>query len=290
MTTNRFSFRTFTSLMLTWSFLVLILSGSILYIAPPGRIANWSIWRILILTKTQWQSIHTLTALIFLLGGLFHLLKFNWKTFWAYMAKKGESGWRYRNELAASIVLSFLVFGGTLFEWQPFAYVVAEGDRLKNSWATPADEPPIPHLETVDMNRLAEQFKVPVETLTVTLKENAMPVTGPEQTLTELGKEYGRTPQEIYSVLQKSAPNSPEKLTQIGTGETSHTASGTTGLGSKTIAQTAADLGLNTEIVLERLRSHEIQANAQDTVRTAATKNNMKPYELVELLKSGTTD
>lgn len=289
MTTNRFNFRTFTSLMITWSFLVLILSGSILYIAPPGRIANWSIWRFLILTKTQWQSLHTLAALTFMIGGLFHLLKFNWKTFVAYMAKKGESGWRYRNELAASIVFSIIVLGGTLYELQPFAYVVASGDALKNSWSTPAAEPPIPHLEAADMNKLAEQFKVSVATLTATLKENAMPVTGPEQTLTELSKAYGRTPQEIYSVLKQSAPQNPGEISHTAPGENVPAGSGA-GLGSKTVAQTAADLGMSTETVLERLQKHNIKAMAQDTIRTAATKGNIKPYELVELLKSGTTD
>ena len=153
MTTNRFSFRTFTSFMLTWSFLVLILSGSILYIAPPGRIANWSIWRLLILTKAQWQAIHTLTALIFLTGGLFHLLKFNWKTFWPIWRKRVnragaiETSWRLRLCSPSSCWAELSI------ELQPFAYVVAAGETLKNSWATPADEPPIPHLETVDMNR-----------------------------------------------------------------------------------------------------------------------------------------
>jgi len=71
-----FNFRSFTAFILTWTFLTLVVSGAVLYIAPPGRIANWTRWQLIILTKEQWQAVHTLTAVAFLVGGLFHLLKF----------------------------------------------------------------------------------------------------------------------------------------------------------------------------------------------------------------------
>jgi len=40
MALRKFSFRTFTSLILAWSFPALIVSGAVLYVAPPGRIAR----------------------------------------------------------------------------------------------------------------------------------------------------------------------------------------------------------------------------------------------------------
>ena len=79
MASKNFSFKTFTSFILAWSFLALIISGAVLYVAPAGRIANWTRWQLIILTKEQWQAVHTLAAIVFLIGGLFHLLKFKLK-------------------------------------------------------------------------------------------------------------------------------------------------------------------------------------------------------------------
>lgn len=39
---GRFSWRAFVSLYITWSALILLISGVILYIAPAGRIAKWT--------------------------------------------------------------------------------------------------------------------------------------------------------------------------------------------------------------------------------------------------------
>ena len=53
-----FNFRSFTSFILVWTFLTLLVSGAVLYIAPPGRIANWTRWQLMILTKEKWQAVH----------------------------------------------------------------------------------------------------------------------------------------------------------------------------------------------------------------------------------------
>jgi hypothetical protein len=130
---SNFSFRAVTSLVLVWTFVLLIISGTVLFVSPAGRISNWTGWRMAALTKLQWQSVHTLAAVAFLTGGLFHLLKFNWKVFRAYATKKGDSGWRYGRELAASIVLVAMVATGTIAGMPPFSSLMAAGERIKNS-------------------------------------------------------------------------------------------------------------------------------------------------------------
>ena len=51
MALKKFNFRALTSLTLLWMFLALLVSGVVLYIAPPGRIAHWTDWALLGLTK-----------------------------------------------------------------------------------------------------------------------------------------------------------------------------------------------------------------------------------------------
>ena len=62
--------RKITSLTLLLSFVILVLTSIVLYIVPEGRVAYWSDWRLLWLSKTQWGDIHTNSGFLFLAAGL----------------------------------------------------------------------------------------------------------------------------------------------------------------------------------------------------------------------------
>ena len=69
----KFHFRGFVSLFLMLAFLVLSVSGVVLYVTPRGRVANWTGWTMLSLEKQTWQSVHVGIALLFLVGAVLHL-------------------------------------------------------------------------------------------------------------------------------------------------------------------------------------------------------------------------
>ena len=62
-----FNWRSFTSILTAFSFLGLTISGIILFVVPPGRIANWTGWTIFALTKEQWIALHDWFAVIFMI-------------------------------------------------------------------------------------------------------------------------------------------------------------------------------------------------------------------------------
>ena len=283
---NKFNFRAWTSLILVWTFILLIVSGTVLFVSPAGRISNWTNWRMGALTKSQWQSIHTLTAIAFLVGGLFHLLKFNWKVFWAYARKKGDNGWQYRKELAASIVLVVVVMTGTIIGIPPFSSVMSAGETVKNSWSTPDNEPPVPHLELLTLRQVSERLQIQPDALASKLVQRGIVLAGIEQSLADLAKRNGRSPQEIYSLAREITGN-PKSLATSPLGEAGgHGETGLgTGLGLKTLSEIAPQLGLTTEEALGRLHAQKFEAEPQDTIRTIASRRNMKPFEVVELLK-----
>ena len=53
-----FSVRGFTSLLLVLCLLMLLASGLTLYLAPRGRVANWTAWSALSLSRQQWVAVH----------------------------------------------------------------------------------------------------------------------------------------------------------------------------------------------------------------------------------------
>ena len=99
--TRKFHWKVFVSFYVVFSFLALAVSGIVLYVAPPGRIANWSIWTLGALSKAQWQAVHTIVALLFIVAAGFHLY-FNWKVLMAYLRSKLAEGLRMKWELAGA--------------------------------------------------------------------------------------------------------------------------------------------------------------------------------------------
>ena len=108
-TKNKISWRAFTSLYITVSFIIIIISGLILYIAPPGRIAKWAHLPILGLEKDQWQALHTIFTFLFIIASGFHLY-FNWKLFMSYLRDKISRSLSLQKELLLSLIVTIAIF------------------------------------------------------------------------------------------------------------------------------------------------------------------------------------
>ena len=154
--TKKFNWRAFTSLYIVISFLIMALSGLILFIAPPGRIANWTNLTILGLTKSQWQALHTVFTFLFILAAAFHIY-FNWRPLIAYLRTRVQQTTHIRKELVGSgILVTFLVFL-TLMDIPPVSNFMEFSEDLSYAWSAGDTEPPIPHAELLTIEQLAEQ-------------------------------------------------------------------------------------------------------------------------------------
>lgn len=130
----RFQWRAFVTLFVTLSFVLLTASGIVLYVAPPGRVAHWSLWTLARLDKEAWQAVHTVFAFLFVLAGAFHLY-FNWRIFWSYLRSKLTAGVRMKRELAPATSLVLTIGVLTVADLPPFATVIDLGARAKEAWS-----------------------------------------------------------------------------------------------------------------------------------------------------------
>jgi hypothetical protein len=275
-----FNFRSFTSFILTWTFLTLVVSGAVLYIAPPGRIANWTRWQLMILTKEQWQAVHTLTAVVFLVGGFFHLLKFNWKSFLTHLRKKADAGQNLRYEMIASLALFLLILAGTIAQQPPFQTIMAAGDSVRQSWEDPASVPPIPHMEEMTLREFAKNIQMEPEKLIQSLQSLGYAAAGQDELLQRLAKRYQRSPVQIYTALKTNTP-----ATAVTHQPAAGGGGGGGGQGFKTLAELATEYGLSSEAAIQNLAAKGIQAKADDKMRDIANRSGRKPYEVIEILK-----
>ncbi len=286
---GRFSFRALTSLVLFWTFLAIVLSGAVLFIAPKGRIANWTGWQLLGLGKEQWGAVHTLMSIAFLVGGLFHLLKFNRRVIWAYVRRSGEVESPFRWAVIGSVVVSLAILVGTLAGVPPFATVVQVKEGFREGWgADAAPAAPIPHLEEQTLAQIAERLQLDPDEACESLRSQGVTCDSPSATLRQIAASAGRSPADVYRLLRPAASGRAELP---GTGEAANPllgAPGTEGHGAgwgrMTVAEVAAQRGLTVDEALASLAKHGIVAPAGASLRELASQHGLRPADLAGLL------
>jgi hypothetical protein len=272
---SKFNLRSFTSFTLVISTIVMSWSGFILYVAPPGRIANWGTWKLMLFTKTEWQALHTIFSYMFFILVIIHLFFVNWKTFLTYFKSKLKAGLNKKWELSAALVISLLFFIGTLKSWTPFNPVMKFGERIKESWEGDFTAPPVLHMEIYTIEKLAIDLDSisPIK-LIETLKENNIKVTGINQTLKDVAAENKLTPSAVYELLSAKY----KKHSGPAAGEVPQ------GIGKFTVGSTATSSGKDPQVLIKMLKDKGIEADETTTLRSVADKMGLTPRDVYNFL------
>ena len=212
--------RGLTSLVVTLAFLVLATTGVIMYISPQGRVANWTGWNFLGLTKQKWIAVHTTMALLFVIASCFHVY-FNWQALVRYFVLKRRL--HLKREMIGAVVVVAVVFAGTIFEIPPFSSIVALNGHAKGHWghqdSTPIDFAESRVSETVSQEHFAgpgkghgarlgrqtvqglcESNSLPLEKALGILQQQGFAAKA-ESTLKALAEQKGMTPAEVRDLL-----------------------------------------------------------------------------------------
>ena len=282
---KKFSWKVFISFSLTYLFIILLVSGIVLYMSPSGRYAHWVDWKILGFTKEGWQALHIIFSFTFVILSVFHLFVINWKSFLTYLKSKKRKGINKNREFYWSTILTVVFFFGIIFSIPPFKYVIDFGEYLNQSWEQVEDEPPIPHAELLTLNELAEQLDYSsVDEITRKLKIHEIKFDNTnEQTLQEIAHLNESTPIEIYEQITQKGGSSLgrgiDRQGGQGRGQGGGQGGGG-GIGRKTIENFAADVGLNADEVIKVLSEHNIEAKKGQTLRDIGENNNIEPRNI----------
>jgi hypothetical protein len=273
---DAFYWRAFVTFYIVLSFLVIAASGVVLFISPPGRVATWSQWDLAGLTKADWQAVHTVFTVLFLVAACVHIF-FNWRVILAYLKSKAGAGVRRSRELTLASVVATAVLILTISGVPPFSSLMSYGETARNSWSNPATEPPVPHAELWTLAKLAETTKVPVESAMRNLAEGGLTVESPDATLQAIATRYHVPPKEVYAKAIGTAAAPHVLLAEGG------------GYGQKSVQQLADQVNVPLATALERLRRAGIaHAAAESGLRELATSNSRRPIEIAQIIQ-GTT-
>ncbi len=267
---TKFSWRAFISFGLTYAILVILVSGLILYVSPPGRYAHWVNWEFLGLTKEGWQGIHTIFSFAFVILSIFHLFSVNWKAFVSYLKSKTSKGFNKKKEFIFSTIAVLVFFFGTVLSVPPFQTVMNWGESATNSWEKTEERAPVPHAELLTLSELADQLKIKsVDEITRKLDNHKIVYDDTHtQTLQQIAGANNTTPLEIYEIISKQPANQGQGM----------------GVGRKTIEDFAKELDKSADELIEILEKNNIEAKSTETLRTIGENNNITPRDVYKLL------
>jgi len=268
-----FSGRGFTSVATTLCFVALAVTGMVLFVTPPGRVAHWTGWRLFGLTKDHWGALHIWFALLFLIASGFHIW-LNWRSLLSYFKSRLTRRFALRREWTLALATSGMVAAGTLAEFPPFSSLIALNETIKNSWEKSGERAPIPHAELLSLRELASEAGADLETMVARLKTEGIAVESPKSIVRDLADEHGITPLQLYNIAIRESERENSEQSAIGGG-----------MGRKTLRQFCADEGLDLTVSLERLRAAGLEADAEMTLRDIATRGGLRPPDLRGILR-----
>ena len=267
----RFNKKAFVSFAVLFIWIIIALTGIVLYFAPPGRIAHWVEWRFLGLTKEGWQAVHTIFALLFIVAAAFHLY-YNWVVFWSYLKSKVQAGIKMRRELVWSGILTIVILIMTMGAVPPFSSVMDFGEYLSDSWGNEQDEPPIPHAELLTLKNFAEKTNQDLKAILRSLNREGLKGIDSLAVVGDIAKINNLTPQEVANKISLKSEFSVE--TGVGSG-----------YGRKTVSEICRELSLKEEAALKRMKNAGIKFKDGDNLRSIANSNNVKPTDIVKIIK-----
>jgi hypothetical protein len=285
--TTRFSFRALTSVTIAISFVVVVLSGIILFLAPPGRIANWTDWTILGLTKHDWGALHIVFTTLFLVASSFHIY-FNWRPLLTYFRSRAAKGFQMRWEWLVALAFCAVVYGGLRADLPPVSSLLALNENLKSSWDQPANQAPIPHAELLTLAELAKQAGVELDEAKARLEAKDLKEVSDSVVVEDLAAQNRISAQDVYDfILPPGSPGSREGEPRgEGNRGRGQGGGGGGGMGWLTLEQFCAQENIPIEQALQKLTGEGYEANAEWTLRETAQNNGFdRPYALLQLLR-----
>ena len=275
MAENRLAFhwRGWTTFVVFISFILDTLSGIILYIAPHGRVANWTGWSIWGLSKDQWAAVHTIFGYVLLFIVAVHLY-YNWKLFLSFLWSKAKRALNMKRELVLAAVVCLVVFLGSIWSIPPFSTTMEIGEHFKEGWEESKVISPVRQAQSLSLKEFAETIKVPVEQITEILKTSGYAFESTQQTVEEIANANNISPNKLYQDIQAGGAKPAPPQTVTGSG-----------MGKKSLKAVCEEQGLSLEAVLSRLKEQGIAAKPDDRLRDVATKLGKTPNETLNILK-----
>ena len=278
-----FNWRALITFVTTVSFLIMALSGVMLYVAPRGRVANWTNWSLLGLEKEQWADLHMTAALLMLAALSFHLY-FNWKPLCHYLKSKTTAHGMRLRELAVACAVGLVVAAGTLAGVPPFSTVLTVNERIKDAWEPTAGaigRAPSTYVQDRSVREFADRMGLSLEQMSAALKVHGIEIDDANVPIDALARRHGVSLQQIYEAVHAEAGQAGP--TRAGGAQREERGGGGQ-FGRITLGELCRHEAVPLAEAVQALTEQGIEATEASRIREVADRLGMTPRELADWL------
>ena len=284
---QQFNGRSLSALLTAFSFIIMSVSGLVLFCVPPGRIAYWIDWRFLGLTKTHWGDMHITTSLLFILAGVWHIV-YNWRALLNHFRDRASRALVIKRELVLAAGLTVFITAGTIAGLPPLTAILELNNWAKNAWIKgPQDEPVISHAELLSLKNFAQKIGIDADQALQTLSASGLRIENTEEKLSEIAKRNATSPADLHRRLtpmeQAARAASAKRWTPALVVERFEGK----GSGKKTLAEAARENGIPLTLALSKLEGAAIRATPEQTLRQIADANAQGPMDILSRVLEG---
>jgi len=292
--------RRIVSLTALLSFVALTLSGIMLFLSPQGRVAYWSGWTLLGLSKEQYTAVHTTFMLLFVAAGVWHIV-LNWRPIVGYLKNRAHKVRVFTPEFGVALALSAFFLVGPLLGVFPFRQFLDAGEEVKAYWEASAGSPPWGHAEESTLDRFCrgmEDFErvesgrfvsLDCDAAIEVLRASGLTVSGAGQRIVDIADANGTTPQVVAELVMRVArPLTPEEAAaRLVTPAEARYLRPYSGLGRMTLASYAEEYGYDLPKLRRILSAAGLDVAPDRQLREEADRLGTDPEALIEALNAG---
>lgn len=256
------------------SFMLLIVTSIVLYVVPEGRVAYWSDWRFMGLTKTLWGDIHVNLGVLFLVSGLLHLY-YNWKPMVTYMKNKAKQLKFFTPDFNMALAVTLIFTFGTLLHIPPMSTILDFSASFKDAGAQKYGEPPYGHAELSSLKLFAKRTGLDLEQIKHQLQKSGISFDNESRSLLDIARANHCTPKDVYAAMLPSRETTGTKIFPDQPFP---------GIGRMRLKDLCTQYDLDTEKIINSLGARQIKAEPDLTIKEIAEAKGMEPQALFEVI------
>ncbi|MCG8552004.1 MAG: DUF4405 domain-containing protein, partial [Desulfobacterales bacterium] len=243
-------------------------------VVPEGRVAYWSDWHFMGLTKTLWGDVHINLGVLFLASGLLHLY-YNWKPMVAYMKNKAKQFKIFTADFTAAFALTLIFTFGTLLHIPPMSTILDLSASFKDAGAQKYGEPPYGHAELSSLKMFTKRTGLDLDVIKEQLRKSDMAFDDESWTLLDIARANNCTPKDVYAAMLP--PNDTSQANVFP----DHPFPG---IGKMRLMDLCTRYNLDTKKIISRLGARQIKAEPDQTIKEITQAAGMDPRTLFEVI------
>lgn len=257
------------------AFIFMIVSSIILYTVPEGRVAYWADWHLWGMTKTTWGHIHINLGVLFLISMILHVY-LNWTPIVSYLKNKAREMRVFTKDFNVALIITAVVIIGTYLMVPPFSTIINISEGFKKAGSEKYGEPPYGHAEVSSVQILAKRMGWDITETREKLSAANIAIPGPKATIKDIAEQNKMTPQQVFLVMKPE-----ERPEDAKTMPEEHPA----GLGKLLLSELCRNYELITSDVVRGLKTKNIEAKGDMTIKDIAQNHQMAPSDLYYVIK-----